>query len=131
MSFLLPTAIEAIPEIVTAGEQTAESLAETLDLTKTAESSSSTLQKVLTGGSVVAGGFDAYEHYKSQQDQDQANEAITETLRGGHALANYDHPPPVNIPNTNTNPLYNVSPPSVPIKSESSLQSSYQGAGIA
>lgn len=137
MAFLLASeAIPALEEVETIGQSL---VSETLDLSKGTEALSTSTQsgltqKVIAGATATATGLDAYEHYKSQQDQNEANEAITKTLEAktGNSLSTYPSAPIQSQPlNYNSNPIYNVPAPSIPISSGSVLQTGYQGAGIA
>lgn len=131
MSFLLTTA-EEIPALASEVSSLASSVENSLDLTGSVETtvSGGFGQKVIGAAGAVAGGLDAYEHYKSQQDEDAANEAIA-TKFGNTAPSMPVAEPPKNPLNYNVNPIYNVTPSSTPIVHNSVIQGSYSGAGIA
>lgn len=132
MSFLLTTA-EEIPALASEVSSLASSVENSLDLTGSVETTVSGGgfgQKVIGAAGAVAGGLDAYEHYKSQQDEDAANEAIASKF-GNNAPSMPVAEPPKNTLNYNVNPIYNVASSSSPILHNSVIQGSYSGAGIA
>jgi len=87
----------------------------------------------LTGAGGTA--FGVYEHYQtrvSEELQDEANKDIINHYEKAAAVPSLPVPVvPPTVYNTNTNPIYNVATPSIPVQSGSVLQSNaYQGASI-